>query len=62
MIHQISSYHQHPQYHVVWVCNAYLYEYNHERPQRGYRNQELRPIAKFELGKVRREELLKEAA
>jgi transposase InsO family protein len=40
----------------------WLHEYNHNRPHRGYRNQGRRPMETFELGKVRREELLKEAA
>ncbi len=42
--------------------DAWLQEYNHERPHRGYRNQGQRPIETFELGKKRREELSKEAA
>lgn len=42
--------------------DAWLHQYNHERPHRGYRNQGRRPMETFELGKVRREELLKEAA
>ena len=40
----------------------WLHEYNHNRPHRGYRNQGRRPMETFELGKVRREKLLKEAA
>ncbi len=42
--------------------DTWLHEYNHERPHRGYRNQGRRPMETFELGKIRREELLKEAA
>ncbi len=42
--------------------DAWLHEYNHDRPHRGYRNQGRRPLETFELGKVRCEELLKEAA
>ena len=42
--------------------DVWLHEYNHERPHRGYRNQGRRPMETFELGKIRREELLKEAA
>ena len=42
--------------------DAWLHQYNHERPHRGYRNQGRRPMETFELGKIRREELLKEAA
>ena len=42
--------------------DAWLYEYNHQRPHRGYRNQGRRPMETFELGKARREELPKEAA
>jgi transposase InsO family protein len=42
--------------------DAWFHEYNHNRPHRGYRNQGRRPMETFELGKIRREELLKEAA
>ena len=42
--------------------DTWLNQYNHDRPHRGYRNQGRRPMETFELGKVRREELLKEAA
>jgi transposase InsO family protein len=42
--------------------DTWLHEYNHDRPHRGYRNQGRRPMETFALGKVRREEQLKEAA
>jgi transposase InsO family protein len=42
--------------------DAWLHHYNHERPHRGYRNQGRRPMETFEAGKIRRKELLKEAA
>ncbi len=42
--------------------DTWLHEYNHDRPHRGYRNLGRRPMETFELGKIRREELLKEAA
>ncbi len=42
--------------------DTWLHEYNHDRPHRGYRKQGRRPMETFELGKVRREELLKMAA
>jgi transposase InsO family protein len=42
--------------------DTWLHEYNHDRTHRGYRNQGRRPMETFELGKIRREELLKEAA
>jgi len=42
--------------------DAWLHDYNYDRPHRGYRNQGRRPIETFELGKARREKLLKEAA
>ncbi|MFZ5884572.1 MAG: IS481 family transposase [Chloroflexota bacterium] len=42
--------------------DAWLHQYNHERPHRGYRNMGRRPIETFELGKKRREELVKVAA
>ena len=40
----------------------WLEYYNNERPHRGYRNQGRRPIETFEIGKIRRNEMLKEAA
>lgn len=40
----------------------WLQHYNYDRPHRGYRNQGRRPIETFEIGKSRRDELLKEAA
>lgn len=42
--------------------DAWLNYYNHERPHRGYRNMGRRPIETVELGKKKREELLKQAA
>jgi transposase InsO family protein len=42
--------------------DVWLHEYNHEGPHRGCRTQIRLPIKTFELVKVRREELLKEAA
>ena len=42
--------------------DTWLHQYNHERPHRGYRNMGRRPIETFELGKKRREELVKVAA
>jgi transposase InsO family protein len=42
--------------------DAWLHHYNHERPHRGYRNKGRRPIETFESGKIRRKEMLKEAA
>ncbi|MDY0020596.1 MAG: IS481 family transposase [Anaerolineae bacterium] len=42
--------------------DAWLHHYNHERPHRGYRNKGRRPMETFESGKIRRKEMLKEAA
>lgn len=42
--------------------DVWLNYYNHERPHRGYRNMGRRPIETVELGKKKREELLKQAA
>ena len=42
--------------------DAWLYDYNHKRPHRGYRNQGRRPMETFALGKTQREKLLKKAA
>jgi hypothetical protein len=42
--------------------DTWLHHYNHEHPQRGYRNKGLRPMETFELGKKKREKLLKKAA
>jgi transposase InsO family protein len=42
--------------------NEWLKHYNTERPHRGYRNQGRRPIETFEVGKIRRNEMSKEAA
>ena len=42
--------------------DAWLHEYNYNRPHRGYRNHGRRPMETFELGKIRLEELRKEAA
>lgn len=42
--------------------DSWLHQYNYERPHRGYRNQGRRPIETLEMGKVRRQELTKEAA
>ena len=42
--------------------DEWLNHYNTERPHRGYRNQGRRPIETFEMGKIRRNEMIKEAA
>ena len=42
--------------------DEWLNHYNYERPHRGYRNMGRRPAETIELGKKRREELMKEAA
>ena len=42
--------------------DEWLNHYNTERPHRGYRNQGRRPIETFEMGKICRNEMLKEAA
>ena len=42
--------------------DAWLHHYNYERPHRGYRNKGRRPMETFEAGKIRRKEMLKEAA
>lgn len=42
--------------------DAWLHYYNCERTQWGYRNQGRRPMEIFEIGKGRREEMLKKAA
>jgi transposase InsO family protein len=42
--------------------DTWLNYYNHERPHRGYRNMGRRPIETNELGKKKREKLMKEAA
>jgi transposase InsO family protein len=42
--------------------DAWRHHYNYERPHRGYRNKGRRPIETFESGKIRRKEMLKEAA
>jgi transposase InsO family protein len=42
--------------------DSWLDDYNHQRPHRGYRNQGRRPMETFEIGKVKRKKLLKEAA
>jgi transposase len=47
---------------ILWILRTGAPKYNHDRPHRGYRNQGRRPMETFELGKIRREELLKEAA
>ena len=42
--------------------DKWLHHYNYERPHRGYRNKGRKPIETFEMGKKRREDLMKEAA
>ena len=42
--------------------DEWLNGYNYERPHRGYRNMGRRPAETIELGKKRREELMKQAA
>jgi hypothetical protein len=42
--------------------DAWLHEYNYDRPHRGYRNMGRRPIETFELGKNHRKEGAIEAA
>lgn len=42
--------------------DEWLNRYNYERPHRGYRNMGRRPAETMELGKKRREELMKGAA
>lgn len=42
--------------------DSWLRHYNHERPHRGYRNRGRRPIETFEKGKIRRQEMVQEAA
>lgn len=42
--------------------DTWLHSYNYDRPHRGYRNQGRRPMDTFEMGKTRRQEILKKAA
>jgi hypothetical protein len=44
----------------IWI--ARFNHYNRDRPHRGYRDQGCRPMETLELGKIRREEMRKEAA
>ena len=42
--------------------DAWLEDYNHKRPRRGYRSQGRRPMETFEQGNAQRENLLRDAA
>jgi len=42
--------------------DAWLHQYNYERPHRGYRNLGRRPIETIELGKTEREMIKAKAA
>lgn len=42
--------------------DEWLYRYNQDRPYRGYSSQGRGPIETFEMGKIHRNEILKEMA
>jgi len=42
--------------------DAWLHQYNYERPHRGYRNLGRRPFETIENGKIEREKVMEKAA